>query len=81
MKISTSNFYKLVKWQFDKSISQPCELDCVFVVGPPRSGTSLLQSRIGVHSGFISMQSETGFFRPDFYLRAKGKSYSPGGGG
>lgn len=80
MKISISNIHKLAKYQVSKIISQPCDLECVFIVGVPRSGTTLLQSRVGAHSSFISIQSETGFFRPNFYLSERGEPFSRWGG-
>lgn len=46
-------------WRFPKNQS---DLDAVFVVGAPRSGTTLLQRMLAVHPSFFSIQGETGIF-------------------
>ncbi len=59
-------------WRFPRTVSdQPL----VFVVGAPRSGTTLLQRVIATHSKFVSIDGETGIFsarnifdRPHFHL-------------
>ncbi|MEO1524563.1 MAG: sulfotransferase [Planctomycetota bacterium] len=48
-----------VRWRFPKTVS---DLQCVFVVGSPRSGTTLLQRILSVHSKLFSVESETGMF-------------------
>ena len=80
MNLNISKLSKFAQHQFAKITSKPSGLECVFVVGAPRSGTTLIQTRIAAHSGFASIQRETGFFRPDFYSRGLGKSFSNWGG-
>ena len=54
-----TRIYKNIKWRYAASIS---DRDHVFVLGAPRSGTTLLQSLIGGHSNFYSPGVETGLF-------------------
>ena len=46
-------------WRFPGAI---CDRRMVFVVGAPRSGTTLLQRVLAVHSGFFTIPEETGLF-------------------
>jgi hypothetical protein len=50
---------KNIKWRFPKKHSK---LSIVFVIGAPRSGTTLLQNILASHSKYFSIKSETGFF-------------------
>lgn len=44
----------------------------VFIVGAPRSGTTLLQDRVSRHPGLFSVKAETGFFaRDNVWIRAR----------
>ena len=52
--------YQYLKWT-----SGSTDLPVIFVVGAPRSGTTLLQDRISRHSSLFSVQAETGFFAQD----------------
>ena len=48
-----------VTWRFPRTIS---EGNPVFVVGAPRSGTTLLQRMLSVHPDLFSIEAETGLF-------------------
>ncbi|MDH5694325.1 MAG: sulfotransferase [Gammaproteobacteria bacterium] len=51
--------FKNLMWRLPRSV---CEQEIVFVLGAPRSGTTLLQRLIASHSAFFSIQAETGLF-------------------
>tara|TARA_R110001583_G_scaffold33308_2_gene112498 strand:- start:4469 stop:5317 length:849 start_codon:yes stop_codon:yes gene_type:complete len=53
------NLWDNVAWRFPKTES---DLDVVFVVGAPRSGTTLVQKVLESHSRMISIEGETGLF-------------------
>jgi len=53
------NLFRNVSWRFPKTIS-PKKI--VFVVGAPRSGTTLLQRILTVHPELFSIEFETGIF-------------------
>ena len=48
-----------IVWRFPATIS---DTETVFVVGAPRSGTTLLQRVLSVHSQLFSIERETGIF-------------------
>jgi hypothetical protein len=48
-----------ILWRYPATIS---ERSVVFIVGAPRSGTTLLQRILSVHPGFFSIEGETGLF-------------------
>lgn len=50
---------KNIVWRWPKTIS---DLECIFVVGSPRSGTTLLQRVLSSHSSLFSIPGETGLF-------------------
>ncbi|NEZ59941.1 sulfotransferase family protein [Adonisia turfae] len=52
---------KNIKWRYGASISNSSH---VFVVGAPRSGTTLMFTIIGAHPSFASIDCETFFFVP-----------------
>ncbi|MEM9828623.1 MAG: sulfotransferase [Planctomycetota bacterium] len=54
-----SSWVKNVTWRRPRTLS---DLDCVFVVGAPRSGTTLLQRVLSSHSQLFSIEGETGLF-------------------
>lgn len=54
-----SHILKNVLWRFPKTTSSQPH---VFILGPPRSGTTLLHVIIGAHSNFYENQGETGLF-------------------
>ena len=60
----TKNTSKFILSQLRSAFSGKSDLDVVFVVGSPRSGTTLMQSFLSAHSRFTSPDIETGFFRP-----------------
>ncbi len=53
------NWVKNVQWRFPKTIA---EKEFVFIVGAPRSGTTLLQRILCVHPSFFSIEGETKIF-------------------
>ncbi|MEM7587825.1 MAG: sulfotransferase [Acidobacteriota bacterium] len=53
------HWWKNVAWRFPSTIS---DLNAVFVVGSPRSGTTLLQRMLSLHSELFSISGETGIF-------------------
>lgn len=54
-----SDWIKNITWRFPKTVS---DLDVVFVMGAPRSGTTLLQNILRSHSDLFSIEDETGIF-------------------
>lgn len=52
-------WFKLLRWRIAAKTSH---LDAIFVVGCPRSGTTLLQRMLSVHSNLLSFEGETGLF-------------------
>jgi hypothetical protein len=48
-----------IRWRLASTVS---DIDLVFVVGAPRSGTTLLQRMLLVHSRFYGIPGETGIF-------------------
>lgn len=52
-------WWKNIGWRFPATVS---DMNVVFVVGAPRSGTTLMQCLLSVHSRLFSIQSETGMF-------------------
>ena len=52
-------FQKNIFWRLNNRKS---DLKCVFIMGTPRSGTTLLQKIIEKHSNFFSIQCETALF-------------------
>lgn len=50
---------KNVTWRFPSTIS---DVEVIFVMGTPRSGTTLLQKILEAHSGLYSIQAETAIF-------------------
>lgn len=55
---------RYVEWCLRSAFCSHSIQEVVFVVGPPRSGTSMMQNFIGAHSSFFSIEGETAFFRP-----------------
>jgi hypothetical protein len=53
------DIYKNIKYRL---FVKPCKGEIVFVVGAPRSGTTLIQSVISAHAKITSFDEETGFF-------------------
>ncbi len=53
------HWVKNIKWRFPSTIS---EKEIIFVVGSPRSGTTLLQRILTVHGELFSIEKETGIF-------------------
>ena len=60
----TKNASKFISSRLRSAFSGKSDLNVVFVVGAPRSGTTLMQSFLSAHSQFTSPDIETGFFRP-----------------
>lgn len=56
---SPSHLIKNIIWRFPQNISTK---EHIFIVGAPRSGTTLLESILSVHPSFTSIQIETGIF-------------------
>ena len=54
-----STWIKNIKWRMPATVS---DLDVVFVMGCPRSGTTLIQKVIEGHDNYFSIQGETGLF-------------------
>jgi|LauGreSBDMM110SN_4_FD.fasta_scaffold57114_2 hypothetical protein len=50
---------KNIVWRFPKTISQ---LEVVFIMGTPRSGTTLLQKTVEAHTSLFSIEGETAIF-------------------
>lgn len=48
------------------SFAPPHDVPLVFLVGAPRSGTTMLQRFIGAHHRICTIPAETAFFRPSF---------------
>ena len=46
------------------SFAAPQDIPLVFLVGAPRSGTTMLQRVVGAHPGICTISAETAFFRP-----------------
>lgn len=60
-----TNIVKNIAWRiFPKS----SDLDIVFVFGAPRSETTLMHRILSCHSGFFSIDQETGFFSKSNYF-------------
>lgn len=57
--LSGGKFYKNALWRIRRTKS---DLPILFIVGAPRSGTTLLQRIITTHSRFFSIEGETGIF-------------------
>ena len=53
---SPSEILRNVRWRLNCSVSQE---PVVFVVGAPRSGTTLLQRMLSLHDQLFSIQGET----------------------
>ncbi len=53
------HWVKNVTWRFPRTVSQK---KVVFVVGAPRSGTTLLQRVLSLHPDLFSIEGETGLF-------------------
>lgn len=53
------SWFNNIKWRMPKTIS---DLETVFVMGSPRSGTTLIQKVIEGHDQYFSIQGETGIF-------------------
>lgn len=54
-----NNILKNIKWRLANRVSDQSH---VFILGSPRSGTTLLQVIISIHSDFYACESETGIF-------------------
>lgn len=52
-------WFKNIIWRFPKTVSN---IDVIFVLGTPRSGTTLLQKILESHSKLFSIQGETAIF-------------------
>ncbi|MDP7030609.1 MAG: sulfotransferase, partial [Phycisphaerales bacterium] len=48
-----------IRWRMPRTVS---DLQLVFVVGAPRSGTTLMQRVLASHSELFSIEGETGIF-------------------
>lgn len=58
--IKTPQYWiKNIIWRFPKTI---CNKEIIFVIGTPRSGTTLLQKILEANSKLFSIQGETGLF-------------------
>ena len=53
------DWIKNIQWRLPSTISQT---DTIFIIGAPRSGTTLLQRILSVHSELFSIEGETGLF-------------------
>lgn len=63
---------KNVTWRFPSTIS---DSEPIFIVGSPRSGTTLLQRIISNHSRLFSIQAETGLFTYQNIFNAKRRHF------
>jgi hypothetical protein len=54
-----------ITWRCPRTVS---DLSVVFVMGAPRSGTTLVQRILSVHSEFFGMEDETGLFSKASYF-------------
>lgn len=61
----------LVTYQIARVRDRPSLLPYAFIVGAPRSRTALVQALVSAHPRAMSLERETGFFRPDFLHRVK----------
>jgi hypothetical protein len=61
-----------ISWRIPRTIS---ELDIVFVIGAPLSGTTLLQRILASHSLFFSIEGETGLFSYQNIFASKRKHF------